>query len=68
MLHEMFHIDLESQVGKQGHITDLKIRYYDEHYEANGEVDAYGPFWTKVLARYWSEDLGKFIVTNGKLP
>ena len=65
-LHEMFHIDELSKVGGQGHIKDLKFQYYDGDFGTNRTTDAYGPLFTKAMARYVSPDVGKFVSTNGR--
>lgn len=64
MLHEMFHLDSLSKVSSEGHISDLGV-----FYETGGvkrKYQAYGTVKTKVLALWPNDDVGKYVVTNGK--
>ena len=63
LLHELFHVDELSKAGTQGHIKDLSIEYW--HGQIPTWRAAYGPTFTKVLARWDNVNVGKFVVTNG---
>ena len=64
-LHELFHINALSNVGTQGTIKDLKIRYYNADLGKQQTSPAYSPLFTKALARYPTTDVGRFASTNG---
>lgn len=66
ILHELFHLDSLSRVSNGGHIEDLGVRYKSGFDDKIRKHQAYGPVRTKVLALWPEDDLGKFIVTNGK--
>ncbi|KAM0415879.1 hypothetical protein ACHAPT_013141 [Fusarium lateritium] len=66
MVHELFHIDKNREYnvpGQTAHITDRQVRIAGPghyHYIKN----AYGPLYTKVLARYSKGDVGSYVATN----
>jgi hypothetical protein len=63
-LHEIFHLDWESRVGGQGHIADKAMPIKSEYDGNIVNVKVYGPEFTKILAQYDSNDVGKFVSTN----
>ena len=64
MLHELFHLDSLSKVSTEGHITDIGVYYQSG--KIKRRYQAYGAVRTKVLALWPKDDVGKYVVTNGK--
>lgn len=62
MLHEMFHLKALYDVGKQGQITDVSI--YAEIGGDEQRVTAFGPIFTKALARNIALDMGRWVNKN----
>ncbi|KAM5380791.1 hypothetical protein ACJZ2D_003315 [Fusarium nematophilum] len=65
MVHELFHIDANWQhhAPGNGHIMDRKILIKDPIRSASVLKKAYGPLYTKVLAR-WTKNVGHYVGTN----
>lgn len=62
----MFHLDSLSGVSDGGHISDLKVYYQSGFDPQPRRYSAYGPTRTRVLALWPNDDVGKYVVTNGK--
>jgi hypothetical protein len=67
ILHELFHLDSLSSISDGGHIEDLGVRYASGFDPIVRKYQAYGPVRTRVLALWPKDDVGQFVVTNGKL-
>jgi hypothetical protein len=65
-LHEMFHIDYVSAPGGGIHVLDRSVKVKNS---AGPDFwkPAYGPYWTKILARIQSRNpgVGYNVLTNG---
>jgi len=74
MVHELFHVDAhwEKYAPGNGHVKDIKFtvkKHTGNNFYQNVERKAYGPYYTKVLARLDKfAKGGKHVATNGKLP
>ncbi|KAM0417190.1 hypothetical protein ACHAPT_012827 [Fusarium lateritium] len=66
MVHELFHIDSNWQhhAPGNGHIMDRKMFVKDSYRGQMVKVEAYGPLYTKVLARWAENDVGHYVATN----
>jgi len=56
MVHELFHVDAhwEKYAPGNGHVKDIKFtvkKHTGNNFYQNVERKAYGPYYTKVLAR-----------------
>ncbi|KAF2006226.1 hypothetical protein P154DRAFT_615570 [Amniculicola lignicola CBS 123094] len=66
-IHELMHID--SNIGHAvggdpfEHITDLRIRIWDDNKKKAVVVRAYGPTLTRTLAK-WTLDTGHYVIRN----
>lgn len=63
MVHELFHIDHNWQrhAPSNGHVMDREMRLEGEPKPKK----AYGPLYTKVLARWAKSNVGHYVATNG---
>ncbi|KAM6514037.1 hypothetical protein FALCPG4_015217 [Fusarium falciforme] len=60
MVHELFHIDK----NREANVPDLTSRIKDRSFKLRGSKSAYGPLYTKVLARYSRGNVGFYVATN----
>ena len=65
-MHELFHLDSLSKISNGGHIADLGVYYQSGFVPQARKYQAYGLARTRVLALWPNDDVGQYIVTNGK--
>jgi hypothetical protein len=63
MVHELFHIDANWQrhAPGNGYVMDREMIIEGE----TKAKKAYGPLYTKILARWAKNDVGHYVATNG---
>ena len=44
------------------------MKIFDKDFQKNRTIPAYGPMFTKILARYPDNNVGKYVSTNGMYP
>lgn len=67
MVHELFHVDAQSKrvSPETGHVYDRKIKVWNPEFSAEYVIEAYGPEFAKVLAK-WTHNTGYWVATNGE--